>query len=622
MKTSEHVKVLNDIYTSLNQGYIYVNNDKVVEIINNPAKQMLGITLPSGMSHPQGKIEAGDIVILADNDLGNDDMLTPEDLSLLGIKDKRVKKGDSLLLIGKFKSSFKPVYKSLGTYVPENLMSITETFDDLKLTASIDLDLNQIVISVDDNAFEMEYIESVGHMVILDGSTHKIKFFQCKGYGFRGEEAGEILRGKPFYGKNIPGQKELVPTSGINVSEILGGRQCMSFLETTLESQHGYHIEQAMEIFKRWFLVTMVRDRQNPSFEGVHIFLYDRDAVERQMNSFHSFYKTIESKYRHLSQGSGTLKDSFPNIIGSDSKMLAVKELARKAASTSFNVIITGESGTGKSRLAREIHDMRNPKAPFVMVSCNAIAPTLIESELFGYAPSSFTGANRQGKSGYFEEANGGTIFLDEIGEIPPEIQVKLLNVLQYKRIYRVGSTTPIDVDVRVITATNRNLAEEVSKGNFRQDLFYRINVFPIHIPPLRERNKDINLLANSILSNLLTSYGMKKKQFSHEAMEALSSYKWPGNVRELENIIERAIVLCDGNMIYREHLLIDPEEPDNLTDQSLKSRLIVEEKRIIKDALDRYKGDKTGAMNSLGISKTRFYEKIKRYGLEKNNEV
>lgn len=300
--------------------------------------------------------------------------------------------------------------------------------------------------------------------------------------------------------------------------------------------------------------------------------------------------------------------------------MLAVKELARKAASTNFNVIITGDSGTGKSRLAREIHNMKNPKAPFVMVSCNAIAPSLIESELFGYAPSSFTGANRQGKSGYFEEANGGTIFLDEIGEISPEIQVKLLNVLQYKRIYRVGSTTPIDVNVRVITATNRDLAEEVANGNFRQDLFYRINVFPIHIPPLRERNNDIKLLANSILSNLLTSYGMKKKQFSHEAMDALSSYEWPGNVRELENIIERAIVLCDGNMIYREHLLIDTRGAQDLDDQSLKSRLMSEEKRIIQDTLERYGGDKTKAMHILGISKSRFYEKLKKHNITKDN--
>lgn len=620
MNISEHIKSLSDIYTNLDQGYIYVNNDKIVEIINDPAKEMLGITLPSGMSHPHGKIEPEDIVILADNDLGNDDMLSPTDLKLLGVEDNRIRKGDSLLLIGKFRSNFKPVYKSLRTYVPKNLMSISATPNDIKISASIDLALNQMMICVNDKLFTMEYIESVGHMVIIDGNTHEIKFFQCKGYGFRGEEAGEILRGKSFYGKNIPGQKELLPTSGVGISEILGGRQCISSLETTLESQHGYHIEQPMEIFKRWFQVVMLRDRQNPSHEGVHIFLMDRDTVEKKMNIFHNFYKTIEAKHKNSPIGATNHQDSFPNIIGSDAKMLAVKELARKAASTNFNVIITGDSGTGKSRLAREIHNMKNPKAPFVMVSCNAIAPSLIESELFGYAPSSFTGANRQGKSGYFEEANGGTIFLDEIGEISPEIQVKLLNVLQYKRIYRVGSTTPIDVNVRVITATNRDLAEEVANGNFRQDLFYRINVFPIHIPPLRERNNDIKLLANSILSNLLTSYGMKKKQFSHEAMDALSSYEWPGNVRELENIIERAIVLCDGNMIYREHLLIDTRGAQDLDDQSLKSRLMSEEKRIIQDTLERYGGDKTKTMHILGISKSRFYEKLKKHNITKDH--
>ncbi len=274
-----------------------------------------------------------------------------------------------------------------------------------------------------------------------------------------------------------------------------------------------------------------------------------------------------------------------------------------------------GKSGTGKSKLARQIHNSSNPKAPFVEVVCNAIAPSLIESELFGYAPRAFTGADPGGRIGYFEKANGGTIFLDEIGEIPLEIQVKLLHVLQNKRIYRVGSTTPVDVDVRVITATNRDLEEEVKQGRFRQDLYYRINVFPIHIPALRERKRDLYILANSVLEDLCRKYDMEMKQFSEEALDVISGYDWPGNVRELENIIERAITVCDGRIVYSENLMIRPEARVNST---LKERLEADERKIIEDTLFKNNDDRKKTMDELGLSRTVFYEKLKKYEISK----
>lgn len=301
----------------------------------------------------------------------------------------------------------------------------------------------------------------------------------------------------------------------------------------------------------------------------------------------------------------------FEGFIGSSPAMAQVKQLALKASKTKFNVIITGESGTGKSLLARQIHNLNNPDAPFVEVVCNAIAPSLIESELFGYAPRAFTGADPNGKMGFFERANGGTIFLDEIGEVPPEIQVKLLHVLQTKRIYRVGSTTPIDVDVRVITATNCDIEEEVKNGNFRQDLYYRINVFPIRIPPLRERQRDLYVLANNILEELCNKYDMEKKQFSEEAIDVITGYDWPGNVRELENIVERAITVCDGHVIYSENLMINSRDKMSLT---LKQRVEREEKKIIEDTLFKNNDDRKKTMEELGLSRTVFYEKLKKY--------
>ena len=263
--------------------------------------------------------------------------------------------------------------------------------------------------------------------------------------------------------------------------------------------------------------------------------------------------------------------------------------------------------------MAREIHNIQNPNAPFVEVACNSIAPTLFESELFGYAPGSFTGADRNGRIGYFEEANGGTIFLDEIGEIPPEIQAKLLHVLQNKQIYRVGSTKPIYIDVRVITATSRDLDEEIAKGNFRQDLYYRINVFPIKLPPLRERKQDIACMANSILVDFCRKYEMEPKHFSDEAIKIITLYDWPGNVRELENIRERAITVCEGTTIYADHLVIGKPV---IKKQTMRQQLEHEEAKILESTLIANNGDKQKAMEDLGMSRSVFYKKLKDYDL------
>lgn len=306
------------------------------------------------------------------------------------------------------------------------------------------------------------------------------------------------------------------------------------------------------------------------------------------------------------------LKTRSATFAGKSRKTQEVKYLAWKAANSRFNVILTGESGTGKSKLARAIHNAGEgaQNSPFVEVNCNAIAPTLFESELFGYVGGAFTGAKSDGHVGYFEAADKGTIFLDEIGEIPLEIQVKLLHVLQNKIIYRVGSSKPVKVDVRVIAATNKNLEEEVAMGRFRQDLFYRINVFPIDIPPLRERKADLYVLINQLLKTICDNYGLEQKQFSGEAIQKMVAYDWPGNVRELENAIERAITLCDSNIIYSEHLRIGK----GAVPTTMKEMLAKEEERILEMTLIKYNGDKQKAMTELDLSRTVFYDKLKKY--------
>ena len=246
--------------------------------------------------------------------------------------------------------------------------------------------------------------------------------------------------------------------------------------------------------------------------------------------------------------------EGVKGLLGSSPAMQKVYRLAKQVAPSRATVLITGESGTGKGELARAIHDMSpRAKKPFVAVHCAALAETLLESELFGHERGSFTGAEKR-RIGRFEQANEGTIFLDEVGEIPPSTQVKLLTVLQERKIERVGGNDPVKIDVRIVAATNRDLVADVAAGKFREDLFYRLNVVHIEMPPLRVRSGDMLVLAEHFLRRFALENHKTIEGFTDRARTKIRSYKWPGNVRELENAIERAVVLCDANLIDDDH--------------------------------------------------------------------
>ncbi|HAG50567.1 MAG TPA: hypothetical protein DCL42_04440 [Deltaproteobacteria bacterium] len=313
----------------------------------------------------------------------------------------------------------------------------------------------------------------------------------------------------------------------------------------------------------------------------------------------------------------------FKNIIAKSHQMIEIFQLIKKVADYNTTVLLTGGSGTGKELVARALHYNGNRRdKSFIAVNCGAIPENLLESELFGHVKGAFTDAVRN-KNGLFEEADGGTIFLDEIGELPKDLQVKLLRVIQEGELRRVGDSKSRKIDVRIIAATAKDLMEEIKKGNFREDLFYRLNVVPIKIPPLRERQGDIPLLVNHFIERYAKKFGKAVKGISDMAMNLLISYAWPGNVRELENIIERAVILEDTEVIREENLPFTKKTGQSLhqiealsNDLSIKKAEEELEKTLIRKALEMTNGNKTKAAHLLEISHRALIYKIKEFGL------
>jgi len=315
------------------------------------------------------------------------------------------------------------------------------------------------------------------------------------------------------------------------------------------------------------------------------------------------------------------LKQIGPSdFIGQATAMRRVFDLIEKVAPAKASVAITGESGTGKEMVARAIHNLsaRRDK-PFIAVNCASIPPTLMESEIFGHERGAFTGANQR-RPGVFELAHAGTLFLDEVGEIPIELQAKLLRVLEEARLRRIGGKVEIEVDVRVLCSTNRDLKAEVKTGRFREDLFFRLNVFQISLPPLRERREDIPLLAQYFDEKFNGESGKHIAGMHPEALDLLKNYDWPGNIRELRNAVERAVILCDGDFIQRDHL------PPDMAGRGLERQtfrlayglpLDLLEKEYILGNLQRNGGNKARTAEILGVSEKTLYNKLNRYAAE-----
>ncbi|WP_181315201.1 sigma-54-dependent Fis family transcriptional regulator [Salsuginibacillus halophilus] len=402
----------------------------------------------------------------------------------------------------------------------------------------------------------------------------------------------------------------------VKVENVIG-RHCTEIVENTrmhIVAETGEAEIADLQKIKGDYMIAS----RLPLIENGHVVGAIGKVLYKNVNGFHALYKRINKMEQELKQYRGEWEEQnkaafcFEHIQGNSRPVKEAKHIAKKGAATDSNVLLLGESGTGKELFAHAIHnESMRTSGTFVKVNCAAIPAELLEAELFGYEEGAFTGAKKGGKQGKFEAANGGTIFLDEIGELPLHMQVKFLRVLQEKEVEKVGSTRTRKVDVRIIAATNRNLDEMVRQGEFRLDLYYRLNVIPVQIPPLRERENDFDDLIPLLINKITAQMGKEISGVTQHALDDLKQYPWPGNIRELENVLERAVNMAESyEHIHPRHLpaKITNYEPDV---EPLKEVLTKAEKDAVARALAKARGNKSRAAEMLGISRTALYQKL-----------
>jgi Nif-specific regulatory protein len=406
-------------------------------------------------------------------------------------------------------------------------------------------------------------------------------------------------------------------------------------LEPSLVHQAGSRHEAQHEE-QSFFCVPITIDRAPIGALGITVKFrpdrnYERSAkffgvVGSMIGQAVKVQRLVAAQHRRLVSENARLRQElregydFSSIIGNSGPMRRVYEAVAQVARTNTTVLIRGESGTGKELIAQAIHyNSLRAKKPFIKVSCGALPETLIESELFGYEKGAFTGAHDR-KKGRFELAQGGTLFLDEIGDVNLATQVKLLRVLQEREFERLGGTEIVKVNVRLIAATNKDMEQAIGLGQFREDLFYRLNVFAIFIPPLRERKPDVLLLADHFLERFASEHGKDIRRISTPAIDMLTAYHWPGNARELQNVVERAVLVCDGQVIHAHHLpptLQTAEASGTVMSLSLTDAVDAYEKDLIQDALKSARGNRAKAARLVRTTDRIFNYKVRRLGID-----
>ena len=606
----------------IDEGIILLDEGFKIVAFNDKAQRITGIKLSSTVRHAAGKLVPGDLVVFITNALGEDDgTLNAELLSKLGILGESFKQGDIVMGVGFFETKgFKGLFKHAKSgELTDNVISEMR-FVGRRVILELDQQKHVMRINIDGQVFEQSYLKTYGHMVVMDGKDGVMKFYQDKGYTARREAIGDLLRGGTFRAKGTPDESGL-PLINQSLDTILESEELFKTLGKMIENAHSEMSEKLyLEMNQRPVYCEIVKFLESPQSLRLLIKFRDLSEMRELLSERESILENIEALRTTLQMvPNPQILEQFDALIGQSSEMIKVKFLAHRATQIMSNVLITGESGTGKTLLAQLIHRNSGLKGGFVEVNCAAIPSTLFESELFGYEKGAFTGADQKGKKGFFEQAENGTLFLDEIGDLPQEIQVKLLQALQSRQFYKLGASTPTIVSARIITATNRILYDAVKAGVFRQDLFYRINVFPIHLPPLRTRQEDLFIVVKQIMNRLSRQMGMSEKQISQEAFALLRNHIWPGNIRELENVLERALAVCMEDTIDVSHLSLSQESGLSVQDvgeRTLRERLNEFERATILETILNSENHHD-AMLSLGLSKSTFYDKLKRYDIK-----
>ncbi|MCG0276739.1 MAG: sigma 54-interacting transcriptional regulator [Thermosediminibacteraceae bacterium] len=556
--------------------------------------------------------------------LGADDGgMESEDLKIIGVDPEGIKRGYAVVAVGKKGSKIGSALYESAPPGYDGELSIETVIDGILIRARISFNKKRLEIKINESNFNYDYLWAAGHMVILNGKDHHIKFYQCRGYTSRKEDMKLVLLGQPFKGKG----KYRSTFDPLN-KHILELHPETELLRALLNVARGSdEIFRGIESFINGIPVRCSIKALNEGDKRIGALLEIMEITE---------LRAIQEKWEQALVNLNNLKNkvmsekikeqAFKSIIGHSHKIINTIEIAKKAAETDSTVLLLGESGTGKNLFAEAIHKASPRRdGPFVYINCAAIPENLLESELFGYEKGAFTGATSQ-KLGKFEQANHGTIFLDEINELPLVLQAKLLHVLQNRTFTRIGGLKPINVNVRIIVASNKDLGKLITEGKFRSDLFYRINVLSITIPPLRERKEDLYLLSEYIVERLRKKLNCCKKLISPEVFNIFFDYDWPGNIRELENVLERAMIMSE-KVICPEHL---PEymlrEAKQYTQKKtfvdIKNvgpiKLILEEaeKKAIIKALEITDGSRKKAMELLKMGKTNFYIKLKKFSL------
>lgn len=575
----------------ITENIIITDKDDNIGYIGNEIYDFINIknSIPYGFA--SNIISNGDVVLLFENNYKLSNEYNLSDLNKIGIScDYEVNK-----------------FLAVGVYDDNRFQSIFKTDVDLKIDTifngneiKLEWDEKTLILIVYIN--EQQIITRLNNfnnqMIIYNESG--VKYFRDGSGESRKSQIRDILSKKKYF-------EYYINFDFLNNSYKLSDFLCFE-LSNVLLSLHDNQQNIVSYDNKKIFVAknkVKIFDKYFNRYQIINI-----NQILDCINKYIAVYGLLSDSYEQT-----TLKKANTfRFLGNDEKINRVKFLLEKASNTNTTILLTGESGTGKTFLAKEIHNSsrRNNNA-FIHVNCAAIPYNLIESELFGYETGAFTNAKKGGKIGYFELANNGTIFLDEISEIPFDLQGKLLEVIQNQTFYRVGGTRKININVRIITATNRNLKNLVEDNKFREDLYYRINVFPVELPPIRDRIRDLYFIITNILPDICKRIGCEPLVVSPEALKKMSCYKWPGNIRELENILEKAAILGDGKIIAPDDIVLPVNGSE---DFFLKSQMEEYEKNIITKSLKLFNGEKIKTANYLNISRTNLFEKIRKYNI------